>query len=358
MTVAPISVRADHVRGRPASRRAHPAWIQALPHYDPDYDYQWEHYIYESDFTTDPGYLVENVKTPQGEAQEQFEDNKQLVAAFVHYRNLFVGQSCRVIGDRLIRHLDQWLTTTYGAQPEWEQLPERVSPDIALWVTSMPLPLADSYSAAEVGLPRLVMECVSRHSRRDPDGNYEEWSTKYMLYAWLGIPEYWIYDPTQEPVRFQGYRLVKPGIYQAIPAVMDPPGAIPSTILDTALTVTADHTLQLWDMKQGTWFNPDTIIHAQGYAVGLAQGRAERLVQERLTGFLRALPDTGLPLPLQADLAAYIERIRGHAMSLPLDIIPDAGTLWQTLYRYGGPDQVPAAVLWALMPPLPNDPAA
>ncbi len=215
MTVAPVAVRVHPRSAPPADRRSHPAWIQALPHYDPEYDYRWDEYIYESDFTTDPGYLVENVKMPQGEVQEKFIDNKPCLVDFVRYRQLFPGQHSCVHSDRLLRRLDRWLATTYGSHPRWERLPDRVSPDLALWVTAVPLPPNDSYSALTEGVPRLVMECVSRHSRRDSAGRYEEWSTKRTLYAWLGIAEYWIYDPTQEPVRWQGYQLVQPGTLKA-----------------------------------------------------------------------------------------------------------------------------------------------
>ncbi len=347
MTVAPVVVRVHPRSTPPADRRPHPAWLQALPHYDPEYDYRWEEYVYESDFTTDPGYLVANVKTPQSAAQAKFVENKPRLVDFVRYRQLFPGQHSCVRWDRLLQHLDRWLVTMYGPHPRWERLPDRVSPDLALWVTATPLPPDDAYSALTVGVPRLVMECVSRYSRRDSDGCYEEWSTKRTLYAWLGIAEYWIYDPTQEPVRWQGHRLVQPGTYQTIPAAADPRGASPSRVLATTMRVTADHVLQLWDATRDTWFDQSAVAFAQGFAEGLAQGR--------LDSFLRTLPGTGLPPDLQASLTAYMERLRPHVHALPLAAIPTAGTLWQTLAQHGGPEQVPHDALWALMPPVPDN---
>ncbi len=330
-------------------RPSHPAWLQALPHYDPGYDYQWERYEYASDFTTDPRYLVEDVKMPKGGIQESFEDSKIRMTDYVQERGLFPRRYCQIMEGRLIRDLQAWLARTHGDRLTVADFQDQVSPDMALWVTAVPLPLARSYSALTHGLPMLVMECVSDYSARDPNGTYEEWGSKLVLYAWLEIREYWIYDPTQNPVQFQGYRLVRPGQYQVILEAPEASGAYPSEVLDTVLTVTPDHNLHLWDAARDTWFDRSEVSRAEG----LAEGR----VQDRIDSFLRALPDTGLPPALQPELARHLERVRPHALSLPLTDIPDGGDLWRTLYQHGGPDRVPAAALWALMPTLPPDPA-
>ena len=61
-------------------------------------------------------------------------------------------------------------------------------------------------------MPDLVLEIMSSTSvRRDS-------VTKYELYQNLGVPEYWLYDPTEEGViepRLRGYQLVD-GEYQQI----------------------------------------------------------------------------------------------------------------------------------------------
>ncbi len=79
----------------------------------------------------------------------------------------------------------------------------------------------------------------------------------------------------------------------------------------------------------------DAVIRIPGFA----QGYAEGLVQERFDGFLRArAAGHWTTSALQADLTAYMGRLRPHTHALPLDVIPDAGTLWQTLAQHGGPD--------------------
>jgi Uma2 family endonuclease len=60
--------------------------------------------------------------------------------------------------------------------------------------------------------PEVVMEITSRSTRA------EDLGSKKGLYEWLGVQEYFLFDPLDEYLRprLQGFRLVD-GLYQAIP---------------------------------------------------------------------------------------------------------------------------------------------
>jgi Uma2 family endonuclease len=61
--------------------------------------------------------------------------------------------------------------------------------------------------------PEVVFEITSRSTRA------EDLGSKKGLYEWLGVQEYFLFDPLDEYLRprLQGFRLVN-GLYQAIPA--------------------------------------------------------------------------------------------------------------------------------------------
>jgi Uma2 family endonuclease len=76
--------------------------------------------------------------------------------------------------------------------------------------------------------PDFVLEITSRRTRR------EDQETKPVIYARLGVQEYWQYDPTGDSLvpALQGFRLVA-GRYEPLPATVSPEGTrvLHSTVL-------------------------------------------------------------------------------------------------------------------------------
>ncbi len=143
-----------------------------------------------------------------------------------------------------------------------------VVPDLQV-IVGTPLDGNTSYCLWEVGkVPALALEMTPKYPQAmDP-------VHQHALYAWLGVPEYWLYDPHGDYLasRLQGWQLVD-GHYRPIPGQWQPAleaVLFPSAVLDTSwgyLRESGD--LRLWNPREKTWYLP----HAAAQARRMTQAR-------------------------------------------------------------------------------------
>ena len=96
---------------------------------------------------------------------------------------------------------------------------------------------------------------------------------------------------------------------------------------------------------------------AEGWAEGLAAGMVEGV----LSSFRRGLAASGLDRRLVEAIEAQADRVVEAAWRgthFDLDDIPDGDRLLAAVQEGGGPAQVPADRIWALLPPIPKDDTA
>ena len=97
---------------------------------------------------------------------------------------------------------------------------------------------------------------------------------------------------------------------------------------------------------------------AKGRAEGLAEAKTAGTVAGILGSFRRGLAASSLDRRLVEDLEAQADRIveaAWHGTHFDLDDIPDGAQLLVAVQEGGGPAQVPADHIWALLPPIPED---
>ena len=101
---------------------------------------------------------------------------------------------------------------------------------------------------------------------------------------------------------------------------------------------------------------------AEQRAKGRAEGRAEAetagMVEGILGSFRRGLAASGLDRRIVEDVEAHADRIVEAAWRgthFDLDDIPDGAQLLVVVQKGGGPAQVPADHIWALLPPIQED---
>ena len=93
------------------------------------------------------------------------------------------------------------------------ELDVRVAPDVFVVVGASSHERSSYLLWQEPKAPDWVLEITSRSTRREDQGHKRE------LYRWLGVTEYWQYDPTGDYLRppLQGLELVA-GEYEAMPS--------------------------------------------------------------------------------------------------------------------------------------------
>lgn len=163
-----------------------------------------------------------------------------------------------------------------------------VAPDI-LVVQGVPKGLRRVYKRWEEGrVPQFVLEVTSRSTRG------EDLGAKRGLYEWLGVQEYFLYDPLAEylspPLR--GYRLVE-GRFEPITPASN--GALVSQVLGLELHL-RDGELRLFDPRAGRWLPTPA---EEGAARQEAERQAAAEAAARQQAEARA-----------AELAAEVERLR------------------------------------------------
>lgn len=126
----------------------------------------------------------------------------------------------------------------------------------------------------EQKIPEVVFEITSRSTRA------EDLGSKKGLYEWLGVQEYFLFDPLDEYLRprLQGFQLVD-GYYQAIPLRK---GELTSTLLNLTLYAEGDK-LRFRDLQTGQRL-PFPDEEAQARAAAEAEVARLRAELARLRG--------------------------------------------------------------------------
>jgi Uma2 family endonuclease len=116
--------------------------------------------------------------------------------------------------------------------------------------------------------PHFVLETTSKTTRREDAGK------KNKIYAELGIPEYFLYDPRADWVkpRLKGYRLVN-GTYEPIPAATD--GSITSRELGIRFALEQTE-LAMFDVQTGErLLSPEEIARQERHRADEEKKRAD-----------------------------------------------------------------------------------
>ena len=100
---------------------------------------------------------------------------------------------------------------------------------------------------------------------------------------------------------------------------------------------------------------------AEQRAEGRAQAETAGMVEGMLISFRRGLAASGLARHLVEAIEAHADRIVEAAWSgthFDLDDIPDGARLLTAIQEGGGPAQIPAERIWALLPHIPEEDTA
>ena len=145
-----------------------------------------------------------------------------------------------------------------------------VSPDVFVVKGVPKTPEREVFKLWEEAVPAFVMELTSRWTRR------QDLTRKRDLYARMGIPEYFLYDPLGDYLRppLQGFRLVGRA-YE--PIEPDAAGGLTSTKLGVRFLLNAGR-LELYDVRTGT-LAPDPETRTR-MAVARAEAEAARAEAE------------------------------------------------------------------------------
>ncbi|MEK7809195.1 MAG: Uma2 family endonuclease [Chloroflexota bacterium] len=147
---------------------------------------------------------------------------------------------------------------------------QRVAPDTFIVFGASPHKRRSWFTWKEGKKPDVIFEFTSRGTQSE-----DRW-TKKGLYAWLGVQEYFLFDPLDEYLkpRLQGFNWVD-GDYQAIPLVE---GKLKSEMLGLTIGSEADM-IKLWETKTGKELLPPnketTARRAAEVAWRTAEARAD-----------------------------------------------------------------------------------
>lgn len=297
---------------------ATPEQLQALWHYEADYPYRPERYLYDPDTTTDPYYDRLGVRFMSGVMDDNLQQSllsaPQCMKSFLAHQ----GDRWHAAYDVAILHLPMHVVTnTRYAESR------RLSPDISVW--DFPPPYAaegakPSYDFGRNGALQWVMELVSHSDRETRD---RDWIVKRQVYARLHIREYWLWDFELDPALWvltldpvpalapDPYRLGDADPYPRRPPEAD--GSLYSAVLQTRLRLAERQgrtLLQCWSSRLQDWFDMHTPGRVEGReatqrenllhlvdGMPLADDRLQALVRTRI-GQMEQLPE--LPALLRA----------------------------------------------------------
>ncbi len=123
-----------------------------------------------------------------------------------------------------------------------------VAPDVFVVIGTDKHDRTSYFLWREPKAPDFVMEITSRTTRSEDQG------PKRGTYAFLGVQEYWQYDPTGDYLdpQLQGFRLVGNN-YEPIPVPPRTDGGLTfhSTVLDLTLRLEASGELRFYDFRSG-----------------------------------------------------------------------------------------------------------
>ncbi|MCY3660035.1 MAG: Uma2 family endonuclease [Caldilineaceae bacterium] len=236
----------------------HPAWLRAFWHYDPDYAYAPETYEYGPYGTTDPCYIEDGVRlSPNAYHDEFLTVSKSNVLRFLG----LTGQNLPVT-----REVSVW---NLPDLPLVRQSRQRLEPDLGVWPAGTRVRQESMLQWEKVGLPRLVVECLSRST------THNDLVTKPDLYRDLGVEEYWICQA--HPMQAHTvYQRDDRGRWQARPV----PGeqGLYSPVLGTRVRVHEEDGFQCQDRATGWWIEADASFYNEGYDQGQYRGRQQSLL--------------------------------------------------------------------------------
>ncbi len=200
----------------------------------------------------------------------------------------------------LAQHLDAFRpdTTTFVAGNGYlcrrrSDFPRCPYPDtmVAFNIDLEIVTIANGYVIEEVGKPpEFVLEVASESTARN------DYTTKRITYARLGVPEYWRFDYTggqHYDAPLAGDRLSESRIYQPIPLTTEPDGVIwgYSEALGLSLCWVAGR-LRYWDRTQGIYLPDSTESEARANAeairANVSEARADAEANARNAAEARA----------------------------------------------------------------------
>ena len=236
----------------------HPAWLRAFWHYDPDYAYDLETHEYGPYSTSDPCYIEDGVRLSPNAYHDEF-----LTAAKANLLRFLklTGQDLPVTREVPVRNLPDL--------PLARQSRRRLEPDLGVWSAGTRVRQESMLQWEEVGMPRLVVECLSRSTTRN------DLETKPDLYRDLGVVEYWVCRAYPMQVHTV-YQRDGRGRWQKPPV----PGkqGLSSLVLGTQVRVHEVDGLQCQDPATGWWIEAATSFYDKGYDEGRYRERRQFLL--------------------------------------------------------------------------------
>ena len=158
---------------------------------------------------------------------------------------------------------------------------QRVAPDTFVVFGASPRKRRSWFTWKEGKKPDVIFEFTSKGTQSE-----DRW-TKKGLYEWLGVQEYFLFDPLDEYLkpRLQGFNWVS-GEYHAIPLIE---GKLKSEVLGLTIGSEADM-IKLWDAQTGKELLPPE-KEAQARRAAEARANAAEAEVERLRAELERLKE-------------------------------------------------------------------
>lgn len=236
----------------------HPAWLRAFWHYDPGYAYDLETYEYGPYSTTDPCYIEDGVRLSPNAYHDEF-----LTAAKANLLRFLelTGQNLPVTREVPVRNLPDL--------PLARQSRQRLEPDLGVWPEGIQVHRESMLQWEDVGLPRLVVECLSQSTTRN------DLVTKPDLYRDLGVEEYWVCRAHPMQVHTV-YQRDDRGRWHECPV----PGeqGLYSPVLGTRVRIHEEDGFQCQDPVTKRWIEADASFYDEGYGEGYYRERRQSLL--------------------------------------------------------------------------------
>jgi hypothetical protein len=296
---------------------AHPAWLRALWHYDPGYDYDLEHHEYDEFLTTDPYYIELEVRLSSLPEHSVFLDRAG--------RNLETFLDLRERHGPITREVMILDLEALPAHPGLTRSRHRIVPDLALWPAGTVIAPDRVVSWREQGAPLLVLECLS------PSTEPKDREDNPVIYDLMGVAEYWICSPSDRHPMF-GYQRTDAGEWITVEAGANREAW--SLVLQTRIRTDPVHGFQCQDPAGGNWVEMSRHLEAKGMEIGRAEGveigRAEGMEIGKAEGKREVLLDLARSLhPTPAEYQAFVRELD----QTPWTEWPDIATVLQRFQR-------------------------
>ena len=291
----------------------HPAWLRALWHYDPNYDYDLEHHEYDEFRTTDPYYIDTEVRlSPLPEHGVFLDRAGRNLETFLELR----GRHCPITREVMIQDLE-----ALPAHPGLTRSRHRIEPDLAMWPQGTVIAPDRAVSWREQGAPLLVLECLS------PSTETKDREDNPVIYDLMGVAEYWICSPSDRHPMF-GYQRTEVGEWLLVEAGSNREAW--SQVLQTRIRTHPVHGFQCQDPVSGNWVEMGRHLEAKGMEIGRAEGlevgRAEGMEIGKAEGRREALLDLARSLhPTPAEYQVFVRKLD----QTPWTEWPDIATVLQ-----------------------------